>query len=278
VRDREDRGTGTAVARVQHRAHVERLALEPGVEARGRQEIVELGGEGEPVLRRIERFQIQRADARHRGRLDGLDQGGDVEVASLRPRGLEELGHQDVLAAPEGVRVDAEQAQEARGGGRDALAQEILVVTDRGARRGERADHRDGPAGRAPRSIDDHVGRLAQAADAVPGLAPVRQALRPAGGLVRRVGLEARSLLPRLVGIDPRREVLRSEIREREEQVGQIPFGIDHQGGNAVEQGLLEQRQAQAGLAAARHPDAHGVGDEVLRVVEEESALGPARR
>src|SRR5262249_44480795 len=41
--------------------------------------------------------------------------------------------------------------------------------------------------------------------------------------------------------------------------------------GDAVEQRLLDERQAQAGLAAAGHADAHRVGDEILRVIEDET-------
>src|SRR4030095_5216283 len=61
---------------------------------------------------------------------------------------------------------------------------------------------------------------------------------------------------------------------EGEEEIAQIALGIDHQRGNAVDRGLLEERQAEAGLAAARHAHADRVGDEIFRIVEEQGAGG----
>ena len=52
-----------------------------------------------------------------------------------------------------------------------------------------------------------------------------------------------------------------SEIRE-------VALRIDDDDGNAVDGGLLDDRDAEAGLAAAGHADAERVGDEILRVVQ----------
>ena len=62
--------------------------------------------------------------------------------------------------------------------------------------------------------------------------------------------------------------------RKGQAEVGQIALRVDEEHGDAVEQRLLDEREAEAGLAAARHPDAHGMGDEILGVVEEEPGLG----
>ena len=78
------------------------LALHPGAEARRREQVVEPHGELEALLGRIERLEVEDADARHRRRLDRLDQRGQVEVASLAPGGVEDGRDQDVLAALDG--------------------------------------------------------------------------------------------------------------------------------------------------------------------------------
>ena len=53
---------------------------------------------------------------------------------------------------------------------------------------------------------------------------------------------------------------------------------VDADGRDAVDGGFLQQRQAQAGLAAAGHADADGVGRQVLRVVEHQVVAERCRR
>jgi len=67
----------------------------------------------------------------------------------------------------------------------------------------------------------------------------------------------------------PRAKVIGLQVREREQQVADVAFRVDRDRWHAVDGGLLEQRQAQAGLAAAGHADAHGVRGQVARVVEQ---------
>src|SRR6185436_637445 len=59
------------------------------------------------------------------------------------------------------------------------------------------------------------------------------------------------------------------------QQVGEIALRIDGEHGHAVDRRLLDEPDPEPRLAAARHADAHGVGDEILRVVEHE--IGPPR-
>ena len=56
------------------------------------------------------------------------------------------------------------------------------------------------------------------------------------------------------------------------------PLGSISDRRHAVDRGLLDEVDAEAGLAAARHADADGVGDEVARVVEDELLAGLAVR
>ena len=274
VSDREDRGAGLALGRVEERADVERLALEPGVEARRGEEVVEPGRQLEPVLSREERLEVQRAHLGDRRALDLLDEPGQVEVAALSPRGLEELREQDVLAALEGVRLDPEESEEARGGGPDAVAEQLGVVAHGGRRGRERLDDRDRkPRGAAGR-VDGDVGRVAEPPDSRAVLAPRREPLSPELRLLRGVRVHREPLPARVVLVDPRGEVFRAELREGEAEIREVALRVDEEHGDAVEQGLLDEGEAEARLAAPRHPDAHRVGDEILRVVEQEARSG----
>ena len=78
------------------------------------------------------------------------------------------------------------------------------------------------------------------------------------GELVRReAGLLGVAL------VDPRAEVGRREVGEREAEVGEVALGVDQQAGHAGRQRLLDEHDAEAGLARARHAHDHAVGREV---------------
>jgi hypothetical protein len=63
---------------------------------------------------------------------------------------LEQVAHEDVLAALDRVGIDAEQRQEARRRRGDALAQRLRVVGDARGRRGERTSDTERPPARLP--------------------------------------------------------------------------------------------------------------------------------
>jgi hypothetical protein len=65
----------------------------------------------------------------------------------------------------------------------------------------------------------------------------------------------------------------RGEGGEVEQEIGKIAFGIDDDGGDAIDGGFLKQADAEAGLAAAGHADADGVGDQVLGIEEKEAIV-----
>ena len=83
---------------------------------------------------------------------------------------------------------------------------------------------------------------------------------------------------PGFVGIDPGRELLRrcspGNVSIRFDE---IALGIDGEHREAVDGRLLDERDAQAGLAAAGHADADGVRDQVRRVVEHRDIGAPRR-
>ena len=73
-----------------------------------------------------------------------------------------------------------------------------------------------------------------------------------------------------LLLVHPGQEVLRGQIREGEQQVGQIALGVDGDHRDVVDQRLLQQAERQAGLAAAGHADDDGVGGQVLGVIQDQ--------
>ena len=144
-----------------------------------------------------------------------------------------------------------------------------LAVGAGGWRRGiEGTEDRDGHAGPAPRRVDGELGGALQALDPGAVLAPLRQPGSPPfrlGGS-KRVG--RLTLATGLVFVDPGTKLARGELRESQEQVAEVAFGVDGDHRDAVDGGLLDEGQAEPSLPAAGHPDADSVSNEVARVVE----------
>ena len=113
VGDRQDRHARLPFAGVQEAADIERLALHPGGEAGRGDEVVQLECQGEPLLGREEGLQVDHADLVEWRRLHGVDHAGEVKVAAGAPGLVQEIGQQDVLAAGDGVGVDAQEGQAA---------------------------------------------------------------------------------------------------------------------------------------------------------------------
>jgi hypothetical protein len=177
-----------------------------------------------------------------------------------------------------GLGVDIGQCQDAhrrRGG---ALRERLAVIADRFGGRGERRQNRQRDAGTAARGVDLELRRGAKPLDARAVLAPLGQPLLPEVRLLRGKGIRREAGAACLVFVDPRPEVRRREPRKGQQQVREIPLRIDRDGGDAVDRGFFDERQAQAGLAAAGHPDADRMGQQVPGVVEHRRAAGGGSR
>jgi hypothetical protein len=237
------------------------------------QQVVEAHREREALLRRKERLEIHDADLRDRWRLDPRDQGGEVEVFPFPPGRRQNRRDQDVLAALERIGVHAGQSEQTRRRRGHALAQRFLVdaLSMRFARRGgERLQDRDRqPRGGAGR-VDRELRGLPEPPDPLAVLAPLGEPVSPELGLLPRVLVRRHVLARGVVLVDPRPEVGRRELRERQEEIAEVPLRIDEDRRHAVDGGLLDQGETQSGLPAARHADADGVRDQVARVVEDE--------
>ena len=128
---------------------------------------------------------------------------------------------------------------------------------------------RDRHAGRLPGRVDGELRGACAAA---------RCARRPRPTSARPVAPALRLARRKRVGVCPARRASSSSIQGRKSsarrsgnvssRLPRSPFGSMAMTGHAVDRGLLDQRQAQPGLAAAGHADADGVGHEVARVVE----------
>ena len=103
-------------------------------------------------------------------------------------------------------------------------------------------------------------------------LLPGGEALFPVVGGLGGEGVDVEALGAGVVGVHPGREFFGAEVGEGEEQVREVAFGVDYDGGDAVNGGFLEESDAESGFAGACHADADGVGDEVFGVVEEGEA------
>ncbi len=273
MRDGEDRDARLAVRVVEQPADIQRLAFEPRGEGRRGEQAVQRHRQFVAILGREEEFQIDDADPIHRRILDAPDQLGEVEVFAGTPSSAENVGNEDVLAAAHRIGINAEETQKARGREADPIEEEFAILEQCRRRRGEGGEDRHRNAGRRARREDGEIGRFAQTLDPISILSPRGEAVPPQRALLRGE-VVGRQILPlRVAFIDPWPEILRPQLREGEEQIAEIALRIDGDRRHAVERGLLDQADAEPGLAAARHADADGMGHEIARIIEEESGL-----
>jgi hypothetical protein len=270
VGDGEDGDAGGPVRGVQEGRHVQRLAFHPGLEARGRQDPVQTERQVEAVLRRVEALQFHDAHPGEWWPLDRLDEVPELQGTAVLPRVLEDAGQEDVLAAPDGIRLDPQERQQAGHRGLDPLPQRVRVREHRLPGDGERAEHGNLSSRRAPRCVYGEIGVGPEPADPLPVLAPARQPAPPQ----LRLGLgERRRVQAALAGhllVHPGPEVGRGQVRERQKEVRQVALRVDGDHGDPVHGRLLHDPQRQPRLAAPRHPDDDPVGREVPGVVQQE--------
>ncbi len=175
------------------------------------------------------------------------------------------------------LRVEAGERKNAGRRRARALGLGFRVAAGRARRRRKGTENRDRQAGAAARGVDRELGGGPEAFDPSPVLAPLGESLLPTLGLRRGERVRRLAVPPRLVLVYPRAELAGGESRERQQQVAQIALGVDRDHGDAVDGRFFDQRQAQAGLAAAGHADADGVRDQIAGVVEHQVVERPTR-
>ena len=180
-----------------------------------------------------------------------------------------------MLARAQGVNVrEADQAQE-RGDGADNLLAQHVAVAFPGDRGGaQRGQHADGDAGVRAGRVDGKLGGVLERQQPLAIHAPFGQAIAPGQGRVGRGLFHRLAGAARHFGVEPGLEILRGQVGEMEQEIGQVALGVNHQGGDALQGGLFQQGDAQAGLAGTGHSGDDGVGGQVGGVVEERLVEG----
>ena len=260
---------GVAVRCEQQRLDVERRALAPRRERRRGEQPVELERQLLAVLGWEELVELEHAQLLQRWLLDLADEGRQVEGLLVGPGVLDEIRQEDVLAARQRVGGDADEAEQAGDEPLDLVGDRLGVV---GVGNLQRADDVQLGAGARAGRVDREVAGVAQRLDLLRSVAPAGEPVGPrlrlgggevVGGLAGGLGLPL---------VDPRPEGGGVEGGEREAEVGQVALGVDEQGGDPGTQHLLDEHDAEAGLARSGHPDDHPVGGQVRRVEPEVGA------
>ena len=165
------------------------------------------------------------------------------------------------VLAPALLRLDAGQRQDAPGGRRRAIGERTRRrVTRRRGRRRERRQDGQRPSGAAARRVDGEVGRGAEPLDPRAVLPHVGQPLLPRLRLLRGVRLRGQPGPARFVLVDPGAEVAGRQPRKRQQQVRQVPLGVDGDGGHAVDGGFLDERRGRARSCRCRSCPRRGRG------------------
>ena len=168
VRDRDHAHARLPGRRPEEPADIERLSVKPSVEARRRGDGVEFAGELEAVGGREEVFQLEKADPLDRRGGNSAHKRAEVDLLATLPEGVDDRRHEEMLAAPPRLGVDAGHGENTGNERLDPLAPSFGIVEDRLGGRLQAGEHRQRPAGRAARGVDRHVDALAEPGDPLP--------------------------------------------------------------------------------------------------------------
>jgi hypothetical protein len=197
--------------------------------------------------------------------LDIGDQRAEIEVTTRAPRVLDQVREQHVLTARERIGLDADEPEEARDRPFDLVSNRLGLGLEGEPRDGERADDVQRQACLRAGRVHQHLGGLTKRCDALPVDAARGEPLPPLRRDRCRVLVDGHAGRLGVVLVDPRPEALRSEVGERQEKVPHVALRIEDQCRYARDERFLEEDDAEAGLARARHPDDDRVGREVGR-------------
>ena len=105
----KNRRTRFALGGVQHTPDIHRVAFHPGFKSRGRQQVIDPHGQCESVFGGEEKFKVHHPDAFKRGRLDRMNQSGQIKGPALGPDIFKQVGQQNVLTAGNRVGLNADK-------------------------------------------------------------------------------------------------------------------------------------------------------------------------
>ncbi len=267
VRGVEDGDARLALRRVKQALDVHRHAFQPRAEGRRRDDAVERHRQGEALLLREVLIQGEHAQLLEWRLLYLDDDVFQGEVFARPPVVLEDVGEQHMLRVLDRLGGHPGQGEDRGDHARNLLAQGLLVALKAAARRAQRGQDADRQARRRAGGVERNVRRAAEPLHPLRGDAPVRQAVLPLVGFLGGVGGHVAALADRLVLVNPRFEGFRVEAWEVQQQVADVTFGVNDDRRDAIQDGFLEQGDAQAGLAAAGHAQDQTVGGQVARIV-----------
>ena len=174
-----------------------------------------------------------------------------------------------MLTARDRIGVDIEQGQDAGSRYLYSLAVQVHVVDQLRTGRVEAAQDRDRQAGVAARRVYRKIRVLPELGYAFACLVPLPDTLFPERSLGGRVFVDRLALVRRRTRVHPGLEVLRPKLREGEQQVAHVALGVDRDHGNMIESCLLEYADTEPRFAGTGHADDHGMGCQVLGVIED---------
>ena len=276
MRDRDHAHPRLPLRRPEQAPHIERLSLEPGIKARRGGDCVEPASELKAIGGRIEIFQFQKANALDRRRGDRAYERAEIDILSAAPEGIDDGRYQHMLAAASRLGVDARQRQNSGDKRFDPLPAGLGIDKIPFLGRLQALKHCQRPTAGAAGGIDSHINAVAQPSDPLCRLAAGSEAIAPFAG---RTGGELfqRDPLPfGSIGFQPGEEIGWRQIGKREQHVGQIPLGIDHQRRNAIEGRLFNEVDQKPGFAAASHADADAMRGEAPGIDHQGLAAGAA--
>ncbi len=106
---------------------VQRHPFEPLLEAGRRDQGVQPHRQLQPVLLRVERVDVERAELTDGWVRDRADQGWKVQRVALAPVVLDQIGEKHVLAGSRGIGLEADEAEEPARQTGDSLAQVLRI-------------------------------------------------------------------------------------------------------------------------------------------------------
>ena len=174
--DGDDRDAGPPVGREEQRTGLKWLARAPELEARRGENAVESQRQLLAIARRVERFEIEDADALERRTLNLLHEPREIRVA-VALTGLQDRGYQRQLTA---VWLNIGHAHETKQPRRSRRDPALRIFRGFVARLSGLPKNRERGGCTAARRVDAYFGSRTQPRDAAPILIPLGQAGLPA--------------------------------------------------------------------------------------------------
>ena len=257
----------TPVRRAEKVCDIELFPRVPCRESGRREQRVQREHQRKSIFGGEKRLNVQDPDFVKRRLLDFRDDRPEIEVISGLPFVGENCAKEGAFAAFCRIHIDRKQPEQAGDSGQHALRQRLVIGLVLRGVKGIHEIHRQ--ARRASRCVDGKIRLLLHRADPRAILPPGSEAVSPQLRLTRRPVIRRHPLAHGVVLNNPGTKILRFQIGKCQQQIGEVALGINNDSRHAIDSRLFEQREAEPGFSAARHPDADGMGHQIARVVKQ---------